>query len=347
MPPRGVARFLLRSTAAPPATRHPRSLLPRRPFVILNPAAQGDRARRRRDRVASLLPRGAVVELTTGPGDAGRLAREAVAAGFRTVVAGGGDGTVNEVVNGLVEAGNPDVRLGLMPLGTMNVFAAELGIPGNRVARAWEIIAAGHCRQVDLARANGRSFVQMAGIGFDAQAVSEVDWEMKKNLGPLSYVLSAARVAARELPRLVVTAADGLTCEGCLVLVGNGRFYGGPFAVFKEARLDDGQLDVIVCRSVTHLDLLRYLPNVLFGTHLDLEGVEFFHTPALSVHPACAGERIPYEIDGEIAGAAPVDFSLQPGALRVLAPAPKGGPPRPARFRPVTLPAGLMAALKG
>ena len=295
--------------------------------------------------MASLLPRGAVVELTTGPGDAGRLAREAVEAGFRTVVAGGGDGTVNEVVNGLAQAGHPDVRLGLMPLGTMNVFAAELGIPGNRIGRAWEIIAAGHCRQVDLALANGRAFVQMAGIGFDAQAVSEVDWAMKKNLGPLSYLISAARVAARELPRLVVTAADGRVSEGCLALVGNGRFYGGPFAVFKEARLDDGQLDVIVCRSVTHLDLLRYLPNVLFGTHLDLPGVDFFHTPSLSVRPASEGERIPYEIDGEIAGAAPASFSLLPGALRVLAPAPKAGhrqtvrPPRPA-----TLPVGLLAA---
>lgn len=306
--------------------------MPRRPFVILNPAAQGERACRQRDRVTSLLPRGSVVELTTGPGDAGRLVREALAAGFRTIVAGGGDGTVNEVVNGLTEAGSPpDVRLGLLPLGTMNVFAAELGIPGNRVSRACEIIAAGFCRQVDLAQANGRAFVQMAGIGFDAQAVSEVDWAMKKNFGPLSYLISAARVAARELPRLVVTAADGRTSEGCLVLVGNGRFYGGPFAVFKEARLDDGQLDVIVCHSVTHFDLLRYLPNVLFGTHLDMDGIEFFHTPALAVHPARDGERIPYETDGEIAGMAPVNFSLRPGALRVLAPAPKAAAaPRPA-----------------
>ena len=318
-------------------------MLPRT-FVIFNPAAQGERARRRRDRVAALLPRNAVVELTTGPGDARRLAREAVAAGFRTVVAGGGDGTVNEVVNGLAETGDPEVTLGLMPLGTMNVFAAELGIPGNRLARAWEIIAAGHSRQVDLARANGRAFVQMAGIGFDAQAVSEVGWEMKKNFGPLSYLISAAKVAARQLPRVVVTAADGRVSEGCLALVGNGRFYGGPFAVFKEARLDDGQLDVIVCRSVTHLDLLRYLPNVLFGTHLNMDGVEFFHTPSLSVRPVNEGERIPYELDGEIAGSAPVSFSLRPGALRVLTPAPRANQSLPVRPRSTAaFPVGLAA----
>lgn len=282
------------------------------------------------------------MELTQGPGDAGRLAREAVAAGFRTVVAGGGDGTVNEVVNGLTAAGNPDVTLGLLPLGTMNVFAAELGIPGNRIGRAWEIIAAGHHRQVDLARANGRGFVQMAGIGFDAQAVSEVDWEMKKNFGPLSYLIAAARVASRELPRLLVTADDGQTHEGCFVLVGNGRFYGGPFNVFREAVLDDGLLDVIVCDSVTHLDLLRYFPNILLGTHLELEGVEFFHARRLTVRPAHDGERVPYEIDGEIAGHAPVDFDLQPGVLRVLVPAPRSSRRRRAHFRPVTLPVGLL-----
>lgn len=306
-----------------PRSRH--LPLKERVLVIFNPAARGERALRQRERVAELCA-GAEVRLTAGPGDAGELARWGVAAGFDTVVAAGGDGTVNEVVNGL--AGAEHVTLGVLPLGTMNVFAAELGIPGGRLRRGWEIIRAGHTRQLDIARANGHHFVQMAGIGFDAQAVAEVDREMKKNLGPFAYVLAAARVAARRPPRLVIEPAEGPAREGCFVLVGNGRFYGGPFAVFREARMDDGLLDVVICKTVTHLDLLRYIQNLLLGTHLALPDVEWFQTARAVIRPA-EGERdtVPFEADGELAGCAPVALDLLPGALRVLAPPAKGSKP--------------------
>lgn len=299
-----------------------------RTLFIFNPAARSERAAQQRARLAAYSPR-ADVRLTDGPGDAERLAREAALAGYGTVVAAGGDGTVNEVVNGLLAAtaagGSCGTTLGVLPIGTMNVFAAELGIPGNQLRRGLEILERGHTRTIDLARANDRFFVQMAGVGFDAQAVSEVDREMKKNLGALSYVIAAARVAARPLPRLVIEAEDGTVREGGFVLVGNGRFYGGPFAVFKEASLEDGKLDVIVCRTVTHLDLLvRYLPGVLMGTHLSLPEIDFFQSSRLRVRPANGEtEPVPFEADGELAGHAPVDLSLLPRALRVLAPAPK------------------------
>lgn len=317
----------------PPLT--PLAALQDRILVILNPAARSTRAAKLQQTITSLCSR-AVVRLTSGPGDAGALAKRAAAEGYRTVVAAGGDGTINEVVNGL--AGS-DTTLGLLPLGTMNVFATELGIPSNRHRRCWEIIEAGHLRRIDLARANDHYFVQLAGIGFDAQAVAGVDWELKKNFGPLSYVISAARVAARRPPQLLVEPEGGPVREGSFVLVGNGRFYGGPFAVFKNASLEDGKLDVVICKNVGHLDLIRYLQNVLFGTHLELPDVEHFQTRRVTVRcadpaPGEEAEKVPFEADGEVIGHAPVTFRISSRKLRVLVPAPKPEK-KPARLKPV------------
>ena len=205
-------------------------------LVIFNPAARSERAGKLRDKIQALGAR-AVVRPTGGPDDARALAARAVEQGYKVVVAAGGDGTINEVVNGL--AGS-DVTLGLLPLGTMNVFAAEMGVPSNRIKRCWEIIEAGHVREVDLARANTRAFVQLAGVGFDAQAVAGVDWAAKKNLGPLSYIISAAKVASHKPPELVIECESGSVRKGSFVLIGNGRYYGGRVAVFKGAINNDG-----------------------------------------------------------------------------------------------------------
>ena len=137
-------------------------------LVVFNPKARSERASGLREQIQALDPR-VTLRATGGPGDAAAIAAQAVEQGYKTVVAAGGDGTINEVVNGL--AGS-NVHLGLLPLGTMNVFAAELGIPGNRLKRSWEIIRAGHLRRVDVAQANRHCFVQLAGVGFDAQAVA-------------------------------------------------------------------------------------------------------------------------------------------------------------------------------
>ena len=105
--------------------------------------------------------------------------------GFERIVAAGGDGTINEVVNGI--AGS-DAALGLLPMGTMNVFATELGLPSYDLNRCWEIIKAEHTRLIDLPSANGKHFVQLAGVGLDAQVVKETSLALKRNFGPLSYL---------------------------------------------------------------------------------------------------------------------------------------------------------------
>ena len=279
-------------------------------LVILNPAARSERAKSTWKKIEKFP--GCTLRLTTAPGDARAAAERAVTEGFKTIVAAGGDGTVNDVVNGLAGA---DVALGILPVGTMNVFAAELGLPSD-LAEAWAVIRAGRTRKIDLARANARYFVQLAGVGLDAQVVQETSWNFKKNFGPLSYVISAAQIAARKPPRLFVEA-DGVEREGSFVLIGNGRYYGGPVAVFKDARIDDGKLDVLIFKNLGYLDIARYLGTIFMGKHTRLSDVEYFQTKKAVVR---SDEDVPVEVDGEVVAQLPVTFRISSRKLRVLVP---------------------------
>jgi diacylglycerol kinase (ATP) len=278
-------------------------------LVIFNPAARSEKAR---DVWATIekFP-GCTMQPTTATGDARQYAIAAVENGYRMVVAAGGDGTINEVVNGV--AGS-DVALGVLPVGTMNVFANEMGLPAGDLARCWEIIRAGHTRTIDLAQANDQYFVQLAGVGLDAQVVEETTWQSKRTFGPLSYVISAAQVAARKPPELVVEAS-GRTLKGSFVLVGNGRYYGGPFKFFKEALYDDGKLDVLIFKNTGYLDIARYLGMMLIGSHTDLADVEYFQTESALVTSA---QDVPVEVDGEVVAKLPVRFRISSKKLRVI-----------------------------
>ncbi|HEX3620226.1 MAG TPA: diacylglycerol kinase family protein, partial [Candidatus Udaeobacter sp.] len=205
--------------------------------VILNPTAGspetlGDC----QDRVESIA-RGCPIRLTSHAGGAEALARRAVEDGFTRIIAAGGDGTVNQVANGL--AGS-NAALGLLPLGTVNVFAMELGLPLHDLELCWGIIEGANTRRVDLPSANGKYFVQLAGVGLDAQVVKETSLAFKRSFGPLSYLISAAQIAARQPPRLFIESDNAPVDEGSFVLIGNGRLYGGPFPFFKHAVIDDG-----------------------------------------------------------------------------------------------------------
>jgi len=279
-------------------------------LVILNPAARSERAKAAWRRIEKLP--NCTMRATTAPGDAQAVAAAAVKEGFKTIVAAGGDGTVNEVVNGIVGS---DVALGILPVGTMNVFAAELGLPGD-LEEAWAIIRAGRTRRVDLVRANQQYFVQLAGVGLDAQVVQATSWESKKNFGPLSYLIAAAQIAARKPPRLFVEA-DGQVREGSFVLIGNGRYYGGPVAFFKDALIDDGKLDVLIFKNLAYLDIARYLATVFMGKHTEQHDVEYFQTKKATVR---SDEEVPVEVDGEVVTKLPVTFRISSRKLRVVVP---------------------------
>jgi YegS/Rv2252/BmrU family lipid kinase len=292
--------------------------------VIFNPTARGEKARRFRRHLDEIGTQ-SVLKLTTGPGEARRLAAEAVNEGFGTVVAAGGDGTVNEVLNGMGDApeGFAQARLAVLPLGTVNVFARELEIP-LKIAAAWECIRRGRETQIDLPCAqsshNGlrqsRYFAQLAGAGLDARAVELVAWELKKKLGVLAYVFAGLK-ALIGAPAEITLRAGGATAMGALVLVGNGRLYGGSFRIFPRADLRDGLLDACLFPRVNWLTLARCSPGLLLRGQLPGSAVKLFQAKEITL---TAANRTPAEIDGELFGALPASFSLAPYRLRVVVP---------------------------
>lgn len=283
-------------------------------LVILNPAARRERAGQWRARVQQVAE-GADLHSTSRIGEAESLARQGAREGYRRIVAAGGDGTINEVVNGL--AGS-SATLGLLPIGSVNVFATELGLPAGDLRQCWRIIRDGHTRTIDLPNANGKHFVQLAGIGLDAQAVKETSLAFKRSFGPLSYLISAAQIASRPPPHLLIESKGAKTIEGSFVLIGNGRFYGGPFPFFKRALIDDGLLDVVVFKRIAYLDIIRYLQDVIFSSAITMPELEYFQSKRLRVSSA---SEVPVEVDGELIGNCPVEFRVQERGLRVLAPA--------------------------
>jgi diacylglycerol kinase (ATP) len=296
-----------------------------RAFVIFNPAARGEKSWRvqRFLQAKAAANHGVVLAPTAAPGDATRLAAQAVADDCKLIVAAGGDGTINEVINGI---GTSGVTLAILPFGTVNVFARELAVP-RRLDAAWALIERAEARMIDLAcaEANGarRYFAQLAGVGFDAAAVRCANWELKKRVGPLSYVWAGMQTLSRPTVTVEVSVnGTGARGRGPAVLIGNGRFYGGSFRMFPQARLDDGLLDVCVFENIGYFNALRYGQRVLRGAHTRNPGVCYFQAKAFS---CSASAPVPFELDGEDAGDAPVRFSVVPRALRVIAPCVEGG----------------------
>lgn len=233
------------------------------------------------------------------------------------VVAAGGDGTLNAVVKGL--AGSK-TALGVLPTGTMNVFARELGIPYDNLDRAFEVILEGHVREVDLFEANGTPFVQMAGVGFDAAVIEETTWESKKMLGPLAYLMSAVKVLGDKPPRMTVETGDGRHAEGIAVLAGNGSLYGGQIKLFHRADNQDSKLDVLVFKEAGYRLVRDSLRGIaLGGIDFDESTVSYLQTESLVVR---SEREVPLEVDGELVGRTKevVFGDDQPERLRVLAP---------------------------
>ena len=285
-------------------------------IVILNPTAGSpEHVRSWQERVESLAG-DCPVRVTSHPGEAEELAQRAIDEGFTRIVAAGGDGTVNQVANGLADR---KAALGVLPMGSVNVFAMELGLPLHNLRRCWDIIEDTNIRQIDLPIANGRYFVQLAGVGLDAQVVKETSLAFKRSFGPLSYLISAAQIAARQPPKLFIESEETSVEEGSFVLVGNGRLYGGPFPFFKHAIIDDGLFDVVVFKRLGYLEIVKYLQDVVFSSDIKVPEIEYFQTRQLRI---TSEQDVPLELDGELAGNCPVDFRIRGKALRVLTPGP-------------------------
>jgi diacylglycerol kinase (ATP) len=290
--------------------------------VIFNPAARGNKARHFRRHLDEIGGQSAL-KATAAPGDARRLASDAIADGFDLIVAAGGDGTVNEVLNGIGDAPNGFERahLGVLPLGTVNVFARELKIP-MKLDRAWEILRRGRETKIDLCCAEFFSvgvrkkqfFAQLAGAGLDARAIELLDWRLKKRIGPLAYIVAGLKALQEKKPKISVSVG-GQNFSGELILIGNGKFYGGPFGIFPLADLRDGFLDVCIFPRVDFLTLLRCAPSFLARQKLPEKIVKRFRAEKFEL--TCDSPAA-FELDGEWAGNLPVTFSVGREKLRVV-----------------------------
>jgi YegS/Rv2252/BmrU family lipid kinase len=295
-----------------------------RTCVIFNPAARGNQARHFRHQLDAIGSQCAL-KATLAPGDARRLAAEAVSEGFELIVAAGGDGTVNEALNGIGDApdGFARARLGVLPLGTVNVFARELKMP-LRLERAWAALQRSHERRLDLPCAEFSAsgsrrrqyFVQLAGAGLDARAIELVDLGHKRKIGPVAYLIAGLK-AMREQKSGIQVRAAGREIAGEQVLIGNGCFYGGPFRIFPSADADDGLLDICVFPHINWLTLLRCAPGLLARRRLPESAVQRVRAATFEL---AGGWTAAFELDGEWAGRLPVTFSVEREKLRVSVP---------------------------
>jgi len=273
--------------------------------------------------VGSSLP-GAELCVTREEGDARRFAREALEAGAGLIVAAGGDGTLNEVVNGLA-ADFGSARLGLIPLGTGNDFARSINVPADLDA-AIGILQEGRVRTLDVARATfqdgsqdgSRYFINMAAGGFSG-LVSEKADKVKDRWGPLAYLRAAVGVLPElqgfDATFLIDGGEERLKLEAYNVVVSNGRYVAAGIPVAPQSRLDDGRLDLMLVPSASLGEMALLLPQVLLGRHTESDRLIFREITSLEIasDPAMA-----FNVDGELIGETPVRFEVLPRALQVV-----------------------------
>ena len=290
--------------------------------VILNPSAGSIRDL---DDVTAQIARlpDTEIRLTTKSGSAARFARTAIDKGRETIIAAGGDGTLNEIINGIGENLGA-ARVGLLPLGTGNDFARSIGMPVD-VEAALEVIRAGETRPVDLVRVTSdevRYFVNVSAGGFSGLVNEKLTPEMKKTWGPLAYLRSAA-AALPELrayrTTLAFDSSESLTMELYNVVVANGRYVAGGTMIAPEAAIDDGLLDVVLIPQRPAAELALVVAQIALGTHLSSDVVTHRRAHKVTVN---SKPGMWFNVDGELVGNEPATFEIVPRALRFIAPKP-------------------------
>lgn len=284
-------------------------------LIVHNPIAGRRRRALLRAVVRQLESRGCTVtgRETSAAGDGEALARAAAPDEFDLVAAAGGDGTVNEVANGLAGSALP---LGLIPVGTANVLAVEIGLPADARAIAAILIEA-PLRRIYPGRLNGRRFVLMAGIGLDAEAVASVNPLLKRLWGHGAYLWSAFRRWLRHRPPCLHVVLDGEATRTRWLVVAKGRHYAGRFVFAADARLWEPMFQVCLLDGEGRGDILRYGLGLLLGRLADCRDVRIVPAASVSVaEPAGA----PVQTDGDAAGATPVEITMDEGGLLLAMP---------------------------
>jgi len=303
-------------------------------LLIYNPTSGRKRHRRFAEierAVRILKETGISTELapTTGPGTATKIARQAVEKHRGMVIACGGDGTINEIVNGLAKS---DVPMALLPAGTANILAKELGIPWD-IPHASRLIAGGTVRRIalglaiasngrdsDIRPSEGRYFLSVAGAGPDGAIVNGVHAELKKSTGILAYWLEGFRQLFQyNFPEISIRSG-GEERRATIIVVGRTVHYGGPFKITTGADLFQDQFEFLINSRRSRLGYLACLPALWLGTLREMKGIETWKATETVCEPA-NGEPVYAQVDGEPVGRLPIAFRIVPDALSIVTPA--------------------------
>jgi diacylglycerol kinase (ATP) len=295
--------------------------------VVLNPMSGRGQGAQRRPELEQLLAAEAayagkrrdggrvdweIVE-TTAPGNGAEQAAQAVARGADIVAAAGGDGTLGEVVNGLVGTG---AKLGLLPFGTGNDCARYLGF-GTDLKRACHALFSGESRPVDLGYGQGRWFINVAGCGFDAVVAARVNRGFRSLRGTSAYIAAVVQSLATFRAAQFRLTLDGETRElrAMMCSIANTTSYGGGMRIAPDAAIDDGLFDLCILGDVGRVEFLRAFPRVFKGTHTTHPKVTMLRARHIIVE---SDPPLPVLIDGDVFGTTPADFTLSPRAIEIL-----------------------------
>jgi YegS/Rv2252/BmrU family lipid kinase len=259
---------------------------------------------------------------TQAGGDATKFARDAAQGHNDAVFAVGGDGTLNEVLNGILDS---NTALGVLPYGTANVWAKEMGLPLGDMAAAAQLQIGGEPVRIDVGEAVGesfgpRAFVLSCGIGFDAYITAEVEPQraLKRRLGAAMFWMVGTWAAFTYRGRHAQVEVDGKKrrVRLLLALASNAQLYGGVVRIAPDARVDDGLLDLAVFRGTGVWRTAWHLIRVFLGWHLRAPDVDHYRAREIAIR----GPKLPVHVDAEPVGVTPVRISVRPKALRVLVP---------------------------
>jgi len=289
--------------------------------LISNPTAKRASDRKIAQASRYLMSKGYKVEVlfTEKKGNAESLAREALRELPPLIIAAGGDGTFNEVINGI--AGS-EIPMAILPLGTTNVLAKEIGIPEN-VEGAMEIAVTGTTKTISLGKIAftrpsslvSRYFVLMAGIGFDGEAVFGINETFKKISGKGAYIYSGIKVLSGFNPRELTFDIDGKTYSGYSAIISKTAKYGGDFKITPDARLTDPTLYICLFKGKKRLDVLRYVFGIATGSHLRFKDVEYLKANRIQIDG-----NAQIQIDGDYFGMTPAKIEVAPNTLRLIYP---------------------------
>jgi diacylglycerol kinase (ATP) len=287
-------------------------------FLISNPEAK--RSSKRKITLASRLLRSKGYEteifFTTQRGDAENYAREAVKKSPSMIIAAGGDGTFNEVINGIA---GTEIPMAILPLGTTNVLAKEIGIPEN-VESAIEVALSVPPKTVSLGRisrdsAASRYFCLMAGIGFDGEAVFGINNTIKKISGKGSYIYSGIKTLFRFNPVELTFNIDGKTFFGYSAIIGKAAKYGGNFKVTPDAKLSEPALHICLFKGRKRFDILRYVIGITTGSHLRFKDVEYVKAKIIRIDG-----KAHIQVDGDYLSMTPSTVEVVPDILKLIYP---------------------------